>query len=254
MNPFLGAVGYEFRMQVRRRAVWITIALAVLVMFALFSRTGRPDRVVPDPDMALFIVGNASFFLPVAFGILMADRWRRDRNLGTGELLDSLPAALSSRLWGKYFGATLGTMVPLFIGFAVSMLYLSTRFGSPGLIRYLPLILVVVVTPGLLFVAAFSIVCTEWLPVPVYSVLFTGYWFWGNLVPPGRMPTLNCSPLTPIGEWPAAAFFKHTDVGCFQGHSIPAADGIASIALMLTVAAAAMFTLQVYVTRRAAAR
>jgi len=253
MNPFFGTVSYEFRMQVRRRAVWISMALAVLVMFALFSRTGRPERVVPDPDMALFIVGNASFFLPVAFGILMADRWRRERSLGTGELLDSLPATFGARLWGKYFGATLGTMVPLFVGFAASMLYLSERFGNPGLIRFLPFILLVVVTPGLLFVAAFSISCTEWLPVPVYSVLFTGYWFWGNLVPPSRMPTLNCSPLTPIGEWPAAAFFQHTDVGCFHGHSIPIADGIASIVLMLAVGAAAVVALQVYITRRAAA-
>lgn len=254
MNAFAGAVAYEFRMQVRRRAVWISIAVVLMLMFAFFYRNGKPERIPPDPDLALFLIGNTSFFLPIVFGILMADRWRRDRSLGAGELLDSLPAGLGPRIWGKYLGATLGTLVPLYLAYAASLLYLSARVGDPTLIRFLPLILAVVVTPGLLFVAAFSIACTEWLPVPLYGVLFTGYWFWGNLVSPQRMPTLNCTPLTPIGEYPAAAFFKHTDVGCFGGQSIPLALGVESIALLLAAGAFALVVLQAYLARRAAVR
>lgn len=254
MNAFVGAVSYEFRMQLRRRSVWASIGLALLLLFALFTGTGRPEHVLPDADMALLLVGNASFFLPVAFGILMADRWRRERSLGTEELLESLPARFGARLWGKYFGATFATMIPLFLAFVLALLYLGARMGDPTLVRFTPLIFVVVVAPGLFFVAAFSIACTEWLPVPLYSVLFTGYWFWGNLVPPGRMPTLNCTLLTPIGEYPAAAFFQHTDVGCFGGQPIPIALGLASIALLLGTGALALFTLQLYISRRAAMR
>ncbi|HEX6548580.1 MAG TPA: hypothetical protein VF134_07565 [Candidatus Dormibacteraeota bacterium] len=68
-------------------------------------------------------------------------------------------------------------MVPLFLAYAVNLVYLAGRFGDVTLVRFLPFILIAVVTPGLLFVAAFSIACTEWLPVPLYAVLFTGYWF-----------------------------------------------------------------------------
>ncbi|HYK97262.1 MAG TPA: ABC transporter permease [Candidatus Acidoferrales bacterium] len=254
MSAFLGALRYEFCMQLRRRSVWVSIGFALVLLFALFSRSGPPERVLPPADTALRLVGNASFFLPVAFGILLADRWRRERSLGTLELLDSLPASLGARLWGKYFGATIATMIPLLLAFALFMLYSGVRIGDATLVRFLPLIFVVVIAPGLLFVAAFSIACTEWLPVPLYAVLFTGYWFWGNLVPPERMPTLNCTLLTPIGEYPAAAFFQHTDVGCFNGQSIPIALGLASIALLLATGALALFALQAYITRRAAAR
>ncbi|MDQ6858586.1 MAG: ABC transporter permease [Chloroflexota bacterium] len=241
-------------MQLRRRSVWASIGLALVLLFALFSGIGSPEHLLPDADMALRLVSNASFFLPVAFGILMADRWGRERSLGTEQLLESLPAGLGARLWGKYFGATFATMIPLFLAFALSLLYLGARIGDPTLVRFLPLIFLVVVAPGLFFVAAFSIACTEWLPVPLYAVLFTGYWFWGNLVPPERMPTLNCSLLTPIGEYPAAAFFQHTDVGCFGGQPIPIGEGLASVALLLATGALALVTLQIYVSRRAAAR
>jgi hypothetical protein len=200
--------------------------------------------------MALFLAGNASFFLPIVFGILMADRWRRDRTLATTELLDSLPAGIGPRLWGKYWGASVATMLPLFFAYAAVLFFLAVRVGDLSVLPYLPEILVLVVTPGLLFVAAFSIACTEWLPVPLYSILFVGYWFWGNLVPPEKLPTLNCTPLTPIGEYPAAAFFQHTDVGCFAGHSIPLYLGIESIVLMLAAATLALTVLQVYTTRR----
>lgn len=239
-------------MQVRRRSMWLAIGATLIVMFALFSRTGRPERVLPDADMALFIVGNASFFLPVAFGILMADRWRRERTLGIGDLMSSLPCGIGTRLWGKYFGATFATMVPLLVAFAAAILFLGARFGDASLVRFLPLIFVIVIAPGLFFVAGFSIACTEWLPVPLYAVLFTGYWFWGNLVPPERMPTLNCTPLTPIGEYAAAAFFQHTDVGCFQGQPIPVVWGVASVALLLLGGVAAIVFLQIYLRQRAA--
>ena len=61
--------------------------------------------------------------------------------------------------------------------------------------------------PPLAFVAAFSIACPAVLPVRVYQVLFTGYWFWGNFLSPKVLPTISGTVLVASGLPQASAFF-----------------------------------------------
>src|SRR4029079_17624448 len=63
---------------------------------------------------------------------------------------------------------------------------------------------VTITVPAFAFVVAFSIACPLVLPLPVYQVLFTGYWFWANFIPPQLFPTLNGTLLTPSGMFVSA--------------------------------------------------
>src|SRR5260370_19208210 len=75
---------------------------------------------------------------------------------------------------------------------------------------------VLIVLPGLLFVAAFSIACPAILWVPLYEFLFVGYWFWGNALSPTRtgIQTLSQTILTPIGTYISAGMLAVSQVGC----------------------------------------
>lgn len=45
------------------------------------------------------------------------------------------------------------------------------------------------------------------MPLRVYQILFTGYWFWGNYINPEMFPTLNGTLLTPSGMYSYQGFF-----------------------------------------------
>ena len=45
------------------------------------------------------------------------------------------------------------------------------------------------------------------MPLSIYQILFTGYWFWANFIPPKLFPTLNGTLLTPSGMFAQQVFF-----------------------------------------------
>jgi ABC-2 type transport system permease protein len=113
------------------------------------------------------------------------------------------------------------------------------QFTQTGSFLLVPLGLfcyVVIVLPGMFFVAAFSIACPAVIWVPLYQFLFFGYWFWGNLLSPSSgLPTLNGTILTPIGSVIGASFFGISSFRGVVGPS-PAIDGVASIVALLGLA------------------
>ena len=189
-----GATIYEFRMQIRRKALWIVTGL----FFALMSFTGlqgpwQYSGDTPVIGILAMWTGEMQTLMPIAFGVLLADRLPRDRRLRADELLESLPGSPATRFLGKYIGATLATLAPIFLIYAAGVGYVVVDRGSAGAV---PLGLAMFATaslPGLLFVAAFSISCPVVLWVPLYQFLFVGYWFWGNLLSPDSpVPNLSC--------------------------------------------------------------
>lgn len=194
------------------------------------------------------VVVNA--FMPVGFGILLADRLVRDRRLYVDELLDTTGGSSGWRLWGKYLGATLATIAPVFLVYLAGIGYVVAKWGD---LRAFPLGLAAFGTinvPGLLFVAAFSIVVPVVIWMPLYQFLFIGYWFWGNLLSPTYgIPTISDTPLTPLGEWSASGLFNSR--GMF-GREIAAWQGVMSIALLLVCAALPLIAAQWYLRWRQA--
>ena len=252
MNQFpvlIGALRYEFHMQVHRRAVWITmIVLGLLLAFLLTRHNGLndvltylnspslPAAVAYWADMVNFVI------LPIGIGILLADRLPRDQRTKVYELFTSMPGSLGIRLLGKYLGSTLATLLPMFAFYLLGIGYIIAHTHN---LLALPLALAAfatIILPGILFIAAFSIACPAIIWVPLYQFLYIGYWFWGNaLFPDAGIPTLNGTILTPSGGYISLGFFGANFF--FPIERATALQGAESMLLLLGIAALVMFVL-----------
>lgn len=227
----------EFRMQLRRRSLWLVLGLLGAYMLWILPdlKTGAQTPTQEAASWAWLL----QVLMPIAFGVLLADRFPRDRKLRVDELLETSPAPTGVRLLGKYAGSTAATMVPIALTLAGGMAFMAVRTGDPAgvLAGGVPAFFLVNL-PGLLFVAAFSVCCPLIMPAPVYQFLFVGYWFWGNLLPPQILPTLRDTWLAPLG-WQAARGI----LGIMEDTPGPiptAFDGVMSITVLLLFAVAAL--------------
>ena len=158
-------------------------------------------------------------------------------------------------MWGTFLGAATASLVPLGFIYLALVGFIALAVGDARVLAWELPIFALMVLPGLLFVGAFSVVCTLALPVPLYTILFIGYWFWGNVVSPGRVPTLACTLLAPIGNNVAAGVFKVPGGTCFGvWTAATAAQGWESIALLMALAGCALAVGQLYLGWRAAQR
>ncbi len=235
---FWGATRYEFLMQVRRWALWIGFfCVAALTFLAILgTKTWTDDSHRPSVVSAFAAVASlVMFFLPIAVGFLTTDRLTRDRKTRVEETLNTLPASSGARLLGKYIGVVGAALLPMLIAYAAGVAYLLAVRGRDTL--SFPLAVgpfLAIIVPGVLFVAAFSLICPLVIWGPLYQFLFLGYWFWGNLIYLPRLPTLNGTLLTADGDYAAVAFFG-SDSSVIT-HAT-AAQAIASIALLLGLSA-----------------
>jgi ABC-2 type transport system permease protein len=256
----LGAsLSYEFRMQVRKRTVWIVPALTV-VLFLLIGGSLLRDLFDPNERPAearTAVVGLAvqvHGLLSIGYGCLLADRLIRDDRLRVAAILDATPARPGARLVGKYVGAGAATAVPIlmvYFGFATAY---AVDTGAPHALGWALATSAVVIVPGLLFVAAFALAVPLVMPAALFRVMFVGYWLWGNVVAPDMMPTLARTLVHPLGGYPLDALLdfhgiegEDTWAGPVSGatlnflrpDSTPATAWL-SIAVLLVLAAAAL--------------
>src|SRR5215813_7591060 len=174
-----GALRHEFWMQLRRRSVWVVLVLLATLIFLLwkvlaesvlyghFAPLGGDKKLGPGVPMAwvppsysdgvLAWAQLLAMFLPLGVGLVLADRLARDRQMHVDEVLDAQPGALGARLFGKYLGCLLATLVPVLLIYAVGIAYILNQLPDT---RALPLgaaAFAAVLLPGILFVAGFSI-------------------------------------------------------------------------------------------------
>lgn len=235
-----GAIRYEFWMQARRTALWIGIAL----LATLFLRNlhgiiySTAPYITSVRDSTLVWAQFIALFFPLAAGLLLADRYTRDGKTRMDELLNATPTSLLTRLLGKYLGAVAGTLLPIFLVYALGIGLIMARWGD---LSALPLALAAFATTtcvSVLFVGAFSIACTTVMWPILYQFLFVGYWFWANLLSPyGSIPTLNGTVLTPDGRFIMAGFFADPTLLFLSATPLQA---IASLASLLGCAAIAL--------------
>jgi ABC-2 type transport system permease protein len=242
---FFGALTYEFRMQIRRRAVWIAF-IALGLFFTQFHQPWNRPVSTPASAAIIYWTGIVQSFLAVAFGLVLADRLPRDRRTKVDELLNTLPCTVSARIFGKYLGSTIATLIPMFAVYSIGIGYILFRWHT---IQALPLALAsfaAIALPGLLFIGACSIAFTSILWVPLYQILFVGYWFWGNLLPDVGIPTLSTTILTPVGGYMCTGFFnpQGQEGACSPGiQGASAFQGAESILLLLGLAMLVIFAL-----------
>lgn len=237
-----GALRYEFRMQAHRRAVWLVVtALSALIFLLSLRQWSYLHRhpTLPQPDAVVYWAQMMTLFLPLAVGMLLADRLPRDRRLRVDEVLATLPGPLAARLAGKYVGGALATITPVALCYAAGIGYLMATGEGVHVLATAGAAFAAILLPGLLFVAAFSVACPVALKVPLYQFLLTGYWFWGNLMTPKiGLPSPTFTLFNAAGPWASAGFF-HQPWFFFSPRATPG-DAIANIALLLSLAALAL--------------
>ncbi|MFI5955695.1 ABC transporter permease [Cryptosporangium sp. NPDC051539] len=255
----IASLRYEFRMQVRKRSVWIVPALT-LVLFVLIGGSLLRDLFDPaqrPPEAKTAVVGLAvqiHALLAIGFGCLLADRLIRDDRLRVAPILDATPASPRARLLGKYLGAGAATAVPVFVAYFGFALAYAVHSSAPDALGWALVASAVMILPGLLFVAAFALTVPLVVPAPLFRVLFVAYWLWGNLVPPETMPTLTGTLVHPLGGYPLTALLDFRGIDNDGALAGPVADAtlnflrpvpttataLLSIALLLALAAAAL--------------
>ncbi|HVQ93560.1 MAG TPA: hypothetical protein VMU51_21155 [Mycobacteriales bacterium] len=243
---------YELRMMLRKRSMWISMAIIVgLLSLTAFRQISDAVRDNDARGVMTTVALLVNIFLPVGYGSLLADRLVRDQLLGVAPILDATGGSALARLFGKYLGVCAAAAVPLatvYFGFAVVYTVVS---GRPAGLAWALAAFAVVLLPAVLFVGAFALAVPLIMPASLFRVLFVGYWFWGNAITPATMPTLANSLVSPIGGYPLSALLGYRDTvsaGPTPGASLnflrpqptPATAWL-SIAVLFALAALALY-------------
>src|SRR5512140_178225 len=216
MSQFPGLLRHEFAMSIRRPGLWIAFGL-LFAFHSFLLLTPTPVSEIGQEEVIRLgnlwqyagrFVLQFNLFLPVVAGILASDRMQRDFRLGVRELQNSAPVHTSTYVLGKYFGVLFSIVLPVFLWLlALSAALVLTRQAPVGMLYAMPVAFLAMTAPAFAFVTAFSLACPLIMPVRVYQILFTGYWFWGNFLNPKVLPTLAGTLLTPSGEYAYQGFF-----------------------------------------------
>lgn len=207
-----GALRYEFAMQGRRWSVWIVMLLVSSLTFLAGANEWQHLVSMPGKEVAILWALHANFLLPVGFGIIVSDRLVCDRRTNVEAVLNASPGSALARLWGKYLGTTLATTLPLVLVYLSGLGYIFFQAQDPQVLWWALPAFAVINLPGLLCVGAFSLALPVVIGVPLYQVLFVGYYLWGNDLPlTVGIPTLSHTILTPAGEYRAGGFFGIAD-------------------------------------------
>jgi ABC-type transport system involved in multi-copper enzyme maturation permease subunit len=253
MRSFSGILRHEISMSLRRKGLWIAYGLLFVFHTVLLFSPPPIGEMVKGEVIAKGEVWRVAgrfllacnVFFPIVAGILSADRVRRDFQLGLRELQDSTPLSRHVYVLAKYLGSLAASLLPLFLwvmGIAAFMAAIGRAHGS--MLVAVPVAFLAITVPAFAFVVAFSLACPMVMPLSIYQILFTGYWFWANFIPPKLFPTLNGTLLTPSGMFAQQAFFGG------QAQYTPA-DAVANLAVLGLCSAAALFLLDRYLGHRA---
>jgi hypothetical protein len=241
MKQFLGIVGYEFRMSIQRKGILIITILFSAFYIYIWLNMGGNFEVKEGIQNPLFAeagqtIFGMNLFFPVVAGISAADRAVRDFKLGVRELLRATHLKNSTYILGKYFGVTLSFLtIEMIVISLVSITAVLFLQWPAAFILYGLLSVLLISAPGLFFIMAFSLACPLVMPLRVYQILFTGYWYWGNFINPTVMFTISDTVLNASGEFPMTAFLGV--LVSVDSPSVSTTKAIANIAVLLLCAA-----------------
>jgi len=203
-------------MSLRRRGLWLAFGcLFVFYSVLLFSPPPVGEWVrgeAVQPAAVWSVAGRfllaLNVFFPVIVGMFSSDRLLRDRTLALRELQDSTALGRPTYVLGKYLGVLLSFLLPVLLWALAIGVVMTARGHTPASFLWAVSVAFLAITvPAFAFVVAFSLACPLLMPRSAYQILFTGYWFWGNFVPPNLLPTLNGTLLTPSGIYAWQGFF-----------------------------------------------
>jgi ABC-2 type transport system permease protein len=239
LSVFSGAFSYEFQMQVRRPTMWTAMILVELLMLGIMFRIPVFTQILgqlnhyPVLTEVVYWADLMNYVIPIAFGILLADRLQRDRRTRVDEILTATPSSHTTRLFGKFLGSTAATLLPILLFYVIGLGVIAAKTGNYLVFPLAIEAFAAIVLPGLLFVGACSVMLPAFIWVPLYQVCFVGYWFWGNLYKTRVIPTLSNTIFTPAGGYMSLGFFG---LSIFPvAHATPM-EGIESLLILLVLA------------------
>ena len=252
MSRFFGVMRHEINMSLRRPGLWVAYGL----LFIFYSVT----VMYPVPEEQVIVLttkqtwqyaGQMAFtfnlFLPVAVGILSADRLQRDFRQGVRELQESTPLDLATYTLAKYFGVLAASLAPVLLWiWLITALFIAFGNAPIGFLYTISLAFFSITVPAFAFVIAFSLACPLIMPLRVYQILFTGYWFWGNYINPEVFPTLNGTLLTASGMYAFQGYFLGFMGNNGEPLTYSAADATLNILVLFLCVAAVMVVLNFY--------
>ncbi len=252
MTQFFGVTRHEFSMSIRRPGFWISYTLlGLFYVIASLVPTANGTEEILRPDQVWSEAGHLVFmyniFLPLLAGILAADRMQRDARTGVRELQRSTPLSIPAYILAKYFGVLLSVLIPMFVLVLVTGTSAVAAGIAPlGFLGPLLLAFLSIAVPAHAFVVAFSLACPLVMPLRVYQVLFTGYWFWGNLLSSQAFPTISDTVLNAVGQYPLQGFFgMYIDASNADTH-FTAPEAVANLIVLAACIAVALFVLDRY--------
>jgi hypothetical protein len=252
-SALLGAFRYEFAMQLRRKAMWIGLAMiSALLFFILIVTTGKSANTDTPQEALGYMSAGITFLLSIGAGLLLANRVPRDRSLHVEELLRVTPVSGAMRLFGKYLGATLAVAVPILLIQVAQTAYIANHFQDMSVFPRSLAMFFTVSLPAIFFVGAFALAFTTFLWPPLFQFLFVGYWIWAN-GNPDDYPffTPNGTLISANGDYALKGFFdyglpslglSHTDVS--PGLALANLAVILGLALVALIAASGIQSLR----------
>ncbi len=253
MKTLLGVARYEYRMSIMRVGVLI-IFLMFTCFYSYIMLSGEATLVEGNTPAEMWgsaaqLAFSMNIFFPVMAGIMASDRAVRDRKLGARELLRVTRLRNSGYILGKYLGVSL-SIITLQLSLIVLFGLEGMIFQGTGIVFIGMLVLasLVINLPGLLFVTAFSLACPLVIPLRVYQILFTGYWYWGNFLNPEFIPTIAGTLLNASGKYALAAFFN-TSLGVITATPLEAYLNLAVLLGCAAIALSGMGLILIYKER-----
>lgn len=253
MSQFFGVTRHEFNMSIRRPGFWIAYGLLgsfYAITSMVPSMDGSSDVIPPEQiwSEAGHFVFMFNIFMPLLAGILSADRMQRDFRTGVRELQRSAPLSTPVYILAKYLGVLTSVLMPMFIlVLIVSVLSVIKGLVPAAFVWASLLAFLSIAVPAHAFVVAFSLACPLVMPLRVYQVLFTGYWFWGNLLSPKAFPTISDTVLNAVGQYPLQAYFgMYTDLTQEAASGFTRPEAMLNLIVLITCIAVALFSIDRY--------
>ena len=252
---FSGIFRHELGMSIRRKGLWVAYGLLfIFYTVLLFSPPPLGEMIKGEvisrreiwPVAGRFLIAINVFF-PVVAGILSADRMQRDVRLGLRELQESTPLRRPVYVLAKYLAVLVSTLLPVFLWVMAIAVVMTVSGHAPAtMLSAVPAAFLAITVPAFAFVVAFSLACPMVMPLSVYQILFTGYWFWANFIPPRLFPTLNGTLVTPSGIFALQAFFGGP-VALARQHT--AAEAMLNLSVLGLCIAAVLLLLERHLAR-----
>jgi ABC-2 type transport system permease protein len=249
MTPFSsllvlrGTLRYEARMAMRQRTLWYAVIppslLALVITWRMPSEISDGVRHVGAVTLA------AGILCTLGIGVALADRMARGLSPGMGELIAATPGTMWTRLpalWAASLGVAL---VPPFL---VVMMCAAAAAVADGGMRPPAAALAAfatVLVPGAAVVTALACLLGLVLPIPLARIITAGIWLWSTIASPKLFPlaTPTGTLLSPVGGYPAAAWFGERTVWANRELTGPLSPAAGTGTALANLAVLAAFTL-----------